>query len=235
MPITMYDSIEVDQIPLNAKAVAGYTGGRWPTWKELVLRFPHAHILPIAISARENAECLDVEAGNATPTDAPAWFYRQIERGIDRPVFYASLSAMGLVIVALNKAGIHREQYRIWTAHYTYTPHICGPSEGLTTHADATQWTDKALGRNLDESLCGDMFFTHPATAYVPADEINWIREWDHLKGRKTTAAHLRRLFLRDKMRKRRALIAFKAQREAHGWDKLNRIARWYALKERTL
>jgi hypothetical protein len=232
----MYDSIEPGQIPAHASAVAGYVGGKWPDYAQEVKRWPHAQHLSIAVNASEDADCLDVETGDAKPGEAPAWFFRQRKREVHRPCFYANLSTMGSVIVALNKAGIHRDDYRLWTAHYTYHPHICGPSEGLTTHADATQWDDKALGRNLDESLCSDTFFlpVSPYVPYVPHDEANWIREWDRIKGRKTMAAHFRRLFLRDQMFKRRALISRRASNEAHGWEKLNRIARWHALRERT-
>ncbi|HWW67307.1 MAG TPA: hypothetical protein VNY83_04935 [Solirubrobacterales bacterium] len=152
----MFDSVDVGQIPARAPAVAGYTAGRWPTYWELVKRFPHAAVLSIAIAASYDATCLDIEAGDATPAEAPAWVRRQIARGVKRPVVYCSVSSMDALLGKLERAGIKREQVRVWTAHYTFAPHLCGPhSCGAlrSTIADATQWTDQALGRNLDQSL----------------------------------------------------------------------------------
>lgn len=158
----MFDSIEVAQIPASAPAVAGYVGGKWPTYLELQTHFPKAQKLSIAVSAAEDAQCLDIEAGDATPGEAPAWVRRQFDRGVKRPVLYTSASQMDLVVSVLRAAGISRSQVRLWSAHYTFTPHLCGPhSCGLlhSTTADATQWTDNALGRNLDQSLVVAGFF----------------------------------------------------------------------------
>lgn len=158
----MFDSVTVDEIPPNAKAVAGYTGGAWPTYWELVKRFPHASVLDIAIAASYDATCLDVEAGDAAPAEAPAWVRRQQARGVKRPVVYTSVSGMDQLLELLRQAGIGRDEVRVWTAHYTFAPHVCGPhscGELRTTTADATQWTDQALGRNLDQSLVREGFF----------------------------------------------------------------------------
>lgn len=161
----MYDSTEPGQIPRSAGAVAGYVGGFWPDYGEEVKRWPHARHLSIAVNAGEDAECLDIENGDATPANAPGWFHRQRSRGVARPTFYASLSNVAAVEDVLTAAGITRHEYSVWAAHYTYIPHICGPSEGLRSWAQATQWTDHALGRNLDESLCVDSFFSTNTTA----------------------------------------------------------------------
>ncbi len=71
--------------------------------------------------------------------------------------------------------------------------------------------------------------------AYLNPQEHNWIKEWDRLRGRKTLAAHLRRVFLKRQMVKRRGEIWRAA--EAHkpnGWKELNREARYVALRART-
>jgi hypothetical protein len=158
--------------------VAGYVGGRWPTYVPLVHAHPHAHHLAIAVSASEDAECLDVEAGDARPDQAPAWVRRQQARGVHRPVLYASVSAMPAVLSALSTAGIPRDAVRLWTAHYTGRPHICTPAcgFGFGTTGDATQWTDRALGRNLDESLCSDSFFGAAARPPDP-NRYSWYPE----------------------------------------------------------
>lgn len=158
----MFDDTDLSQIPANAPAVAGYTSGNWPTYWELAKRFPHAWKLSIAVSASHDADCLDVEAGDASPEQASAWVKRQIARGVKRPVVYCSVSGMDSLLELLAGAGISRDQVRVWTAHYTFAAHRCGPhSCGAlsATTADATQWTDQALGRVLDESLLTDGFF----------------------------------------------------------------------------
>lgn len=162
----MYDSVTLDEIPTSAGAVAGYVGGAFHTFPELERRWPHAHRLSIAVNSGEDAECLDVETGDAVPGDAPGWFHRQIARGVVKPVFYANLSVVPSVIAELERAGISRQEYRVWDAHYTGVPHVSPGS-------DATQWTDRALGRNLDESLCSDAFFRPVAPAKVsPLDVL---------------------------------------------------------------
>jgi hypothetical protein len=228
----MYDSTELDQIPAHAQAAAGYTSGKWPTYNALVRRWPHAQHLSIAVDVAHDADCLDIENGDATPADAPGWFKRQRARGLAKPKLYCSLSVVPAVEAEMERAGIHRSEYDIWSAHYTGVPHICGPSEGLSSPADATQWTDKALGRNLDESLCSDAFFA--PKPYVPADELRWEREYDALVHRKDAWASLRKRVLRRRMTARRKEIWHRAEAESGGWRKLNRVARWHSLKART-
>lgn len=174
----MFDSIEISQIPAYADAVAGYVGGAWPTFSLLASAFPNAHRLSIAISASEDAEALDIETGDATPAQAPGWAKRQQARGVARPVLYANLSTMPAVLSELSAAGIPRSQVRLWSAHYGAGAHICGPSTcGHGTAMDGTQWTDTALGRNLDQSLLSADFFTSggedemtDSVAYWPVD-----------------------------------------------------------------
>lgn len=155
MPLTMWDAIEISQIPANPQAVAGYVGGQWPTWSSLVKAFPRASVLSIAVNSSEDADCLDIENGDAVPSDAPAWYARQKARGVARPCFYANTSTMPAVLAALNGGHVARSKYRVWTAHFTHAAHI-------EPGSDATQWTDAALGRNLDCSECVNGFFTDP-------------------------------------------------------------------------
>jgi hypothetical protein len=85
-PTVMYDSVTVSAIPANAQAVAGYTAGRFLTFPTLVKQFPKARKLSIAVASRFDAECLDVEPGDATPDVAAGWVKRQQARGVKRPV-----------------------------------------------------------------------------------------------------------------------------------------------------
>ena len=170
--LTMYDAIDITQIPSGATAVAGYVSGRWPTAAHLAATFPRAQLLTIAVTAADDAECLDIETGDATPADAAGWYERQKARGITRPCLYASASVMESSVVAvILAAGIARTSVRLWSAHYTLEPHICGPAScrEMSIEADGTQWTDRAMGRALDESLLAADFF-----GATPPPAQNW-------------------------------------------------------------
>lgn len=158
--IVMFDTVTTREIPSLANtsrdAVAGYVDGLFRNESEVFHQDPRAHHLSIAVRASDVADCLDIENGDATPAEAPHWWHEATLRGIWRPCLYASISVIPQVVDAMKSAGIHRTSYRVWAAHYTFVPHV-------EPGTDATQWTDKALGRNLDESLCLDSFFPqHP-------------------------------------------------------------------------
>ena len=173
--ITLFDSVDPAQLPSgDGYAYAGYVSGRWPDFAAIKARFPGAHVLSIAIDASHDADCLDVETGDATPAQAPAWWFRQKARGVERPCLYASALAMETgVIPALRRGGIDPAGARLWSAHYSGSAHICAPSScGLMSiAADGTQWTDRALGRDLDQSLLAADFFGAPP---VPAPVPSW-------------------------------------------------------------
>lgn len=179
--LTMYDSIDLGQIPPDAAIIGAYVGGRWPTAREVPARFPHARMLTIAISADEDADCLDIETGDATPGQAAGWYERQRARGIARPCLYASASVMqGSVVPLIEAAGILRPHVRLWSAHYTGTAHRCGPHPScgqMAIQADATQWTDRSHGRDLDQSLLAGDFFAVPAPPAKPPT-VAQPREW---------------------------------------------------------
>jgi hypothetical protein len=161
----MADSITVANLPLKGyDAYAGYTSGRWPTFPALreLLAELGVHLLSIAVSASADADCLDVEPGDATNAQAPGWVMRQQARGADRPVVYTSASNLAALIETLRQHGIARSQVRCWSAHYTHHAHICGPGQCEYPQADGTQWTDQAPGNHgskIDESLLAAGFF----------------------------------------------------------------------------
>jgi putative peptidoglycan binding protein len=173
--LVMYDAIDVTQIPAGAAAVAGYVDGDWPTSAALAGLYPHADRLTIAVQPSGDADALDVENGDATPADAAAWYERQRRRGVARPCIYASAGVMQSgVVPVLGASGIGRGAVRLWSAHYTHIPHICGPLScgAMSTDADGTQWTDAAMGRDLDQSLLlGDFFGAGPSPSPVPWQE----------------------------------------------------------------
>ena len=123
--------------------------GDQPNYAYIVTAFPKAQHLSIALFAANNADALDVEAGAAVPSEIPGWYARQVQRGITRPVIYASASTMNdAILPVLSQAGISRARTRLWTAHYGLGEHICGPAScgALSIGADGTQWTSKRAG-----------------------------------------------------------------------------------------
>jgi len=168
----MFDSVNVSELPAGDYAYAGYVNGRWPTYQGVVSTFPGHSVLSIAVTASADAECLDIENGDATASQAPSWVQRQLARGVTRPVLYTSASNVDTVVAMCAVAGIGRSSVRIWSAHYGAGEHICGPNtcRACKTQADGTQWNDKALGRNLDQSVLADDFFS--AVAPTPAPSV---------------------------------------------------------------
>lgn len=156
-PTKMYDATTVGNIPRHARAVAGYVNGLYTTFPLLIKYFPKAHRLSIAVNAEVDADILDIESGDATNDDAISWFSRKpSNRG-----FYTSVSNVNALVSKLETAGIHRDQYILWTAHYSLK-HICGPKTcnyggNLIAAADGTQWTTH--GETVDESKIRRNFF----------------------------------------------------------------------------
>jgi hypothetical protein len=165
--LVMFDAVDTGQIPNGPAAVAGYVDGAYVTAPELAARFPNARLLTIAVSAAHDADCLDVESGDATPADVPGWYERQRARGVERPAVYASASVMQTSVVPLVRSGaIARPLVRLWSAHWA-GEHICSPSTcgAVSMGMDATQWTSRSFGRDLDESLVVADFFGPPKPA----------------------------------------------------------------------
>ena len=164
VPTVMYDSVTIEAIPVKAKAVAGYIDGKYQTYEKL--NGKHRHVVSIAVFHQDDAHALDIEPSDATVSEAAAWYRRQIVGSPSgfRPIFYTSLAQAQSLVDELAAQHIDRRRYRLWTAHYTGHPHRCTRRCGfnLASKADATQWTNKALGRNLDESLLAlDFFHKH--------------------------------------------------------------------------
>lgn len=162
-PSRMFDSITLDAIPAGAEAVAGYVNGWWPTFDDLKRRWPDAERLSIAVTSSACARCLDVEPGDAEPGDAPGWLGKMADERKGIPVIYVMLSQAQFTVELLERAGYRLgRDFLLWTAHYTYRPHLCGPEcgFGLEVEAHATQFTDRSGGDNLDESVCSPDLFS---------------------------------------------------------------------------
>lgn len=175
MTLRMLDSVTVANLPPGADAYAGYVDGRFANSAAVGARFPGKPVLTVAVFAASDAECADCETGDMMPSQLPVWVRRQMARGVQRPVVYASASVMGAVLAALTGAGIHRTQVRLWSAHYGAGKHICGPltCRLVSAGCDGTQWTDNAPGAGhslVDESVLFDDFFQEADMPITDAD-----------------------------------------------------------------
>ena len=218
--ITMYDSVDTDQIPTTAEAAAGYVNGAFANYGQVVARTPKAHHLSITVNNSNTGECLDVETGDATPAEAPGWVKDALARGVVTPVVYANLSTMPAVKAALNGSGLHRSQYSLWVADYD---HAAVVPAGF----DAKQYEERTVP-HVDMSVCLDEFFGAPKPAYAPADEKRWVREWKELDGKRGPWAKLRRRVLKRTMVHRERLIVTDAEKS--GWGIRNRRGRYRQL-----
>lgn len=159
-----FDDTDTTKLPTIADVFAGYVNGRYANFTTLRRTHPGAkYYLSIDVNgSRPDADVLDIEAGDAKVTYAPVWFGNWHKQAavpmVPKPIFYTSASDVSALNAVMARAGISRDRYYVWSAHYTGTEHICGAGCGFPT-ADMTQWTDKALGRSLDESLIHDYVF----------------------------------------------------------------------------
>lgn len=156
----MFDNINVSAMPVGGDAYAGYVNGNWPTFPDVVAKFPGKPVLSIAVTSAGEAMALDIETGDAAITDAAAWYHAQIKRGLTKVVFYTSTSKASALINTLTSAGISRADYFLWTAHYSGKAHLCSSACGFgALSADATQWTDKSTN-GCDESTMSAAFLS---------------------------------------------------------------------------
>jgi len=134
----MYDAVTPANIPTSAVMVAGYVDGLYKWTAADWARFPNAVHVPIAVFASTNAGvCLDIEARNATPAQAPGWVKRRRAAGVD-PSTYCSYGDLGhtwaLVVNEFHRQGVPEPHY--WVAGYP------GCGQSLYPGSVAHQWID---------------------------------------------------------------------------------------------
>lgn len=118
----MYDAVTVENIPADATMVAGYVDGHYANITEMRKKFPHAVVVPIAVSSHTNdGIVLDVEPGDASPAGAVVWVKMRRAAGVD-PSVYCNTSTWPAVRAAFRNAGVSEPHY--WIAHYDGNPAI---------------------------------------------------------------------------------------------------------------
>jgi hypothetical protein len=167
-----YDDVTLSLIPPDAPCVIAYVDGIYANYDAAVARFGAAKVRGITVTGQhgEHIYWCDSENGDLTGPQAVAWVQHEVNvlHHTDRGP-YAQVSSMQAIIDALDAAGVKRDSYPVWTAHYA-GEHICGPRTcaypGFTQAADGTQFTETAHGKSLDESLVTDRWL---AITPIPA------------------------------------------------------------------
>lgn len=236
----MFDSVNPAAIPLDAKAVAGYVGGNFPSFSPIVQRCPKALHKSIAVNAGEDADILDVENGDAIPSEAPAWFRRQVARGVKKPGLYAPESEMVEVFAAMRAAGIKDEQWVAWDAHFDNVPTLPTVSGRL---CPAKQYIDHGPnGENYDLSVCDPSFFGEVVPTVNPPhyDWMSWhgvlnrvkmgeadvARRYDKYRAKQTPRFHPNRATL-TLLRLHLKWLAGRVYRVAHSQPRKNGRPSW--------
>lgn len=179
--IRCYDSTVAADIPTDAPAVAGYVDGRFAWLPTDWDRFPNRPHLSIAVLPTTNdGDVLDVEAGNATADQAPAWVAMRRAAGLARPVIYTSASNADAVRFALTAAGQHAD---LWLADWG----IAEPQENdLATDVVGIQWADPATGSggHWDLSVFRESFLAPVAAPWIdPTKETDTMQATDPISG----------------------------------------------------
>jgi hypothetical protein len=143
----MFDDTQVGLIPPNPEAVAGYVDGQYANYGRMLAAFPHARHLGITISALGiQGRIIDCEQGDAAPDQVAAGIKRRLDAGVWRPGCYAGAGNWTIIRPQIITLGIPRSAYVEWLADWAYFPELLGGY-------DIQQYTNRALGRSLDESL----------------------------------------------------------------------------------
>lgn len=173
----MYDSTDLTQIPKEPHAVAAYGNGEFANYDAALKMFPNARVMRGSVRDMVAADWYDIERGDYRPDQAGALFKVARDAGIWRPCFYFSLANRNAVLSSLSEATTQRDTFRLWDAYWNAIADIMQGD-------DAHQFTDKALNRNLDETICLSTFFP-PAptpTVEVMTAKVEFTpatREWD--------------------------------------------------------
>jgi hypothetical protein len=113
----MADSVNPTSLPAGMDLYGAYDDGSYNNVVAVRQRFPSATVIAITVLASDNmGDCLDVENGDATPQDAPAWVQKRRLAGHLGPLVYCSEAIWPEVRLAFSNAGVLAPGY--WIAAY---------------------------------------------------------------------------------------------------------------------
>lgn len=184
------DSTNISNLSRTTRAVVCYSDRLYKNDIEARTQFPQLQLMGriIALAAATEppdssyaGDGVDTEPRNLPPMAAAVSIKARLDLGHWRPVGYADLSDMHLLISDLHYLGVPTpapgpgRPWRVFTAHPTGVRHLCGPHTcgGLQVDADATQWWWSSLqnpgGLDLDKDVFrADFFKSSPLPPLPP-------------------------------------------------------------------
>jgi hypothetical protein len=168
-------------VPVKDPQVIGsYRNGRYENEAVAQQAFPKARHVCYDVNASDpSADILDVEPGDAFPSQAGPWS-KKYKGTLPLPAHYCSASAVSTLVSDMLDSGFKRTDFLVQSAHYTMQEHICGPGTCGYPQADGTQFADKGTkGQNTDLSVFEEHFFKKPSPVVLP--------HYDWYDGRKRT------------------------------------------------
>ena len=146
----MADAVNPVNLPPGMDLYAGYDDGNYDDWNAICTRFPGKTVLAITTNPADNeGDVIDVENGDASPSQAPQWIARRrLNHG--GPIVYCSWSALTTVVAEFNSAHVPLPAF--WVAGYPAPdgdaiPTV--PGVNIVAH----QWIDHG---GWDESIVAD-------------------------------------------------------------------------------
>lgn len=177
--LVMYDGIthDVPLLPADGDIYAGYDDGSYNDVVAIATRFPSKPVVSIDVTGGNPAQALDVENGDATPAAIDPWLANLALTG---PVFDLPIIYMSVDVAKVNFPTAHPNGCLLWTAHYTNTLHICGPTTCgvLPYSADMTQWLSV---NDYDESAVNPAHFIWrgiTVTTPIPGNAVKTQDQW---------------------------------------------------------
>lgn len=141
----MADSVTVADLPAGFDLYGAYDDGTYKNLATAQARFPGKTVVSITVFATDDfGDVLDVETGDATPADAPAWCQQRRASGAD-PTVYCSDGIWAQVKAAFTAANEPMPHW--WIAAYP------GIGQQLYPGTVAHQWIDRGP---YDESVVAD-------------------------------------------------------------------------------
>ena len=129
----LYDAVNYKNIPPTAPIVVGYINGPKSKWPDTAWsKFPNSIILKATVNIFTDADILDVESSDATPTQVPIWLAHFRKPNQQRTI-YCGLNSWPAVQAQVKVANLQPPYY--WIADQTNIPH-------LVANSNATQYTD---------------------------------------------------------------------------------------------
>ena len=116
--LTGQDSVSPSGMSRGLSVYAGYGRGTYTNIDAVKARFPGARYLSISPYVTTGVDCLDIEPGDAVPSDGPAFVRGWTPVNTNKPVIYANGSSMTAIQQAMARAGIARNQYYLWLASW---------------------------------------------------------------------------------------------------------------------